>query len=95
MDAHRVHDRRTRRDRAAAQIVAIGEAARQHDGVAVPAGNSSLGVPHHRGLAARNQLSRARHIALRSIREDDDGGFHGSSRRGGHWFWHFIAGLVA
>ena len=28
--AHRIHDRRARRDRAAAQIVAVGEAARHH-----------------------------------------------------------------
>ena len=30
VDAHRAHDRRARGDRAATQIVAIGEAARHH-----------------------------------------------------------------
>ena len=74
MVAHGGHDRRMRRDRAAAQIVAIGEAAGQHDQIGA-GGKLALAVPHHRGLAAGHELERMRHVAL-AVRsgEDDDGG---------------------
>ena len=74
--AHRAHDRRARRDRAAAQVVAVGEAAGQHHEVG--AGRQlALGMPYHGGLAPRDQLERVRHVAL-TVRsgENDDSSFH-------------------
>ena len=74
--AHRVHDRRPRRDGAAAQIIAVGKAARNDDEVG--AGRQlAVGMPNHRRLAAGYQLERARHVALAiDAGKDDDGGFH-------------------
>ena len=76
MRAHRVHDRRARRDRAAAQIIAVGEAARHHHEVGARR-QRGVGVPDHGGLAAGDELERARHVALAiDAGKDDDGGFH-------------------
>src|ERR1043165_189678 len=74
--AHRLHDRRMRGDRAAAQVIAIGEAAGQHDEVGA-CRKLAFAMPHHRGRAPRDELERPRHVAL-AIRswEDDDGSFH-------------------
>ena len=74
--AHRVHDRRARRDGAAAQIIAIGKAAGNDDEIG--AGRQlAVGVPHHRRLAPGNELQRARHVALAiDAGKDDDGRFH-------------------
>ena len=75
--AHRVHDRRTRGNRAAAQIVAIGKAA-GHDHEIGALGQRGVGVPDHRGLLARGELQRARHVALAiDSGKDENGGFHG------------------
>src|SRR5262249_14880247 len=76
MRTHRVHDWRTGRDRAAAQIVAIGEAARNHHQVG--AGRQRvLRMPDHRGRATGDDPERARHVALTiDAGEDDDGGLH-------------------
>ena len=61
-------------DRAAAQIVAIAEAARQHDEVGAR-GQFGVGVPDDRRLAAGRQLQRARHVAFAiGAGKDDDGG---------------------
>ncbi len=74
--AHRVHDRRARRDRAAAQIIAIGEAAGHHDEIG-SLRQRGLGMPDHRRLVARGELQRARHVALAiDAGKDEDGGFH-------------------
>ncbi|MGY4420164.1 hypothetical protein ACVWY2_002589 [Bradyrhizobium sp. JR6.1] len=71
--AHRVHDGRAGRDRAAAQIVSVGEAAGHHHEVGA-FGQRSLGVPDHRRLIAGCELERARHVALAiDAREDEDG----------------------
>src|SRR5262249_53169617 len=76
MRTHRVHDRRTGRDRAAAQIVTIGEAAR-NDGQAGAGRQRVLRMPDHRGRAAGDDPQRARHVALAiDAGEDDDGGLH-------------------
>ena len=53
MGAHRLHDRRARRDRAAAQIIAIGEAARQHD---------EIGARRQRGSAWQTIAARRRRL---------------------------------
>ena len=75
--ADRIHDRRARRDRAAAQIIAVGEPARDHDEVGA-GGQLRVGVPDHRWLHARHELERARHVALAiDAGKDEDGGFHG------------------
>ena len=52
--AHRVHDRRACRDRAAAQVVAIGKAAGYHDKVG-SLGQRGLGVPDHCRFVARGE----------------------------------------
>ncbi len=44
MGPHRIHDRRPARDGAAAQIIAIGKAAGQHDEVGA-GGQRGLGMP--------------------------------------------------
>ena len=68
-----------RRDRAAAQIIAIGEAARQHHQVGA-GGQLVLGMPDHGGRAAGDQLQGARHVALAiDAGEDEDGGVHPST----------------
>ena len=75
MLAHRGHHRRMRRHRAAAQIVAVGEAAGDHD--QVEAGEVGLLVPDHARRGARAG-QRDRHVALAvDAGEDDDAGFHG------------------
>ena len=63
MRAHSVHDRRARRNRAAAQVVAVGEAARDHDQVGARR-QRGIGVPDHRRLAPGDELERARHVSL-------------------------------
>ena len=82
MRAHRVHDRRPPGDRAAAQVVAIGEAARQHDEIG-PGGQRRVGVPDRRDRGAR-LAERPRGIAV-AVRagEDDDGGLHRRAPAGG------------
>ena len=78
---HRIHHRRTRGNGAAAQIVAIGEAAGHHHEIG-SLGQRGLGVPDHRGLVARSEPERARHVALAvDSGKDEDGGFHGGSDR--------------
>ena len=65
-----------RGDRAAAQVVAVGEAARQHDQVGTGR-KLALAVPNHRGLAAGHELERMRHVALAvGTGKDDNGGLH-------------------
>ena len=72
----RAHDRRTRRDRPAAQIVAIGEAAGQDDEVDA-VGQIRLGVPDDGGGVAGEVAERAGGVAFAiGAGEEDDGGFH-------------------
>ena len=69
------HDRRVRRHRAATQVVAIGEAAGQHDQI----GRRKLGVamPDDRRLLAAGALQRGADVVLAiGAGEDDDGSFH-------------------
>lgn len=62
-----------RRDRATAQIVAIGEAARHHHEVGAFR-QRGLRVPHHCGLVAGGELQRARHVAFAvDAGKDEDG----------------------
>ena len=61
--ADRPHDRRARRDRAAAQIVAIGEAAGQHDEIDA-ARQFAFGVPDDRGLVPARLPQSARGVAF-------------------------------
>src|SRR3954467_268099 len=72
-----------RRHRAAAQIVAIGKPAGQHDQIGI--GQAALAMPDARRLMAGGALQRHAHIVL-AVRagEDDDNGFHrrGFSGRG-------------
>ncbi len=76
MIAHGGHDRRVRGDRAAAQVVTVGEPAGEDDKIGA-CGQFALAVPYHRGLAARHEPKRMRHVAL-AVRsgEDDDRGPH-------------------
>ncbi len=78
---HRVHDLGPPGDRAAAQVIAIGEAARQHDEVGA-ARQLALGVPDRRDPGA-GLAQRPRDVAV-AVRagEDDDGGFHGQASAG-------------
>ena len=70
---HRIHHRRARRDRAAAQIIAIGKSAGHHHEVG-PLRQRGLGMPDHRGFMTRCKLQRARHIALAiDSGKDEDG----------------------
>ena len=59
MGADRVHDTRARRDRAAAQVVAVGKAAGQHDEVG-PLGQRALVVPDDRRARRRSPAASAR-----------------------------------
>ena len=71
--AHGVHHGRARRDSAAAQIIAIGEAAGHHHEVGA-FWQRGLGVPDHCGLVAGGQFQRSRHVALAvDAGEDEDG----------------------
>ncbi|MHC2867667.1 hypothetical protein ACVIYH_008745 [Bradyrhizobium diazoefficiens] len=80
--AHRVHHRRTRGDCATAQVIAIGEPTR-HDHEIGARRQRRLGVPDHRGLAARDQPQRARHVTIAvDSGKDEDGGFHGRGSDG-------------
>ena len=74
--SHRAHDRRMRGHRAGAQIIAIGEAARQHD--QIHGRKLRLPMPDHHRLHARDLFERHRDVAvaIRS-REYDDSAFHG------------------
>ena len=75
--AHRVHDRRARGNRAAAQIIAIGKPA-GHDHEIGALRQRGLGMPDHRRLLAGDELQRARHVALAiDSGKDENGGFHG------------------
>ncbi len=74
--AHRVHDRRTRGDGAAAQIVAIGKSAGHHHEIGA-FGQRRLGMPDHRGFMTRDEPQRARHVALAiDAGKDENSGFH-------------------
>jgi hypothetical protein len=75
---HLGHHRRLRRHGAAAQIVAVGEATRQHDQVGLL--EIAVTVPDHLRLAAGNQLDRLRDVAL-AVRagKHEDCGFHQTS----------------
>ena len=77
---HRVHDTGPPGDGAAAQVVAVGEAAGQHDEVGA-ARQLALGVPDRRDPGA-GLAQRPRDVAV-AVRagEDDDGGFHGALSR--------------
>ena len=68
-----------RSDCSAAQIIAIGEAARDDDEIG--AGRKlRVGVPDHRWLPPGDQPERARHVALAiDAGKDDDRGFHPST----------------
>ena len=59
MGAHRRHDRRMGGDRAAAQIIAVGEAARQHD---------EIGPRRQFGLGMPDDLRRAMDVSVREKR---------------------------
>ena len=72
---HLGHHRRLCRHRAAAQIVAVGEAARHHDQVNLL--EVAVAMPHQRGPPAGHQLERLRHVAFAvGAGEDEDRGFH-------------------
>ncbi len=74
--AHRVHDRRTRRDGAATQVITVGKSAGYHHEIGA-LGQRCLGMPHHRGFMARDEPQRARHIALAiDAGKDENSGFH-------------------
>src|SRR4051794_25553350 len=76
MRPHRVHDRRPRRNRATAQVVAVGEAA-GHDDKIRAGGKLAVGMPDHRWRRAGDEPDRARHVALTiDPGEDENGGFH-------------------
>ena len=70
---HRVHHRRARGNRAAAQIVAVGKSAGHHHEIGA-LGQRGLGMPDHRGLLARSELQRARHVALAIDAGKDENG---------------------
>src|SRR5260370_523656 len=77
--AYRIHHWRARRDRAAAQVIAIGKSAGHHHEIGTLR-QRRLGVPDHRGFMTRRQPQRARHVALAiDSGKDDNDGFH---RRG-------------
>src|SRR5262249_1665920 len=72
MFAHGIHHRRARRDRAATQIIAVGEAARDDDEIGALR-QLMLRVPYHRGLAAGDEPQRAGHVTLAiDAGEDED-----------------------
>jgi hypothetical protein len=57
---------------AGAQVVAIGEATRQHDEIDI--GDLGIGVPHHVRLLVGDALKRHRRVAVAiGSGEDDDG----------------------
>ncbi len=71
----RAHDRRMRRHRAAAQVVAEAEAAGDDD--QVETGDVGILVPDHLGLGAEGGFQRDGHVALAvDAGEEDDAGFH-------------------
>ncbi len=79
--AHGIHDRRARGDGAAAEIIAVGKAAREHDEIGAFR-QFVIGVPDHRRLLAGHEFQRARHVALAiDAGKDEDGGFHSNSIR--------------
>src|SRR5476649_2245041 len=59
---HFGHHRRLRGHRAAAEIIAVGEAARHHDEIGLL--EIAVAVPHHVGEAAGDELDRLRHVAF-------------------------------
>ena len=72
---HLGHHRRLRRHGAAAQIVAVGEAAGDHDQVGLF--EISVAMPDHLRLAAGDELDRLGDVALAvGAGEDEDSGFH-------------------
>ena len=76
---HRAHDRRARRHRAGAQIVAVGKAAGNADEVDAVR-KLGLAVPDHRRRAAGDLLQRDGDVAVAiGAGEDDDGAFHAVS----------------
>ena len=69
------HHRRLRRHGAAAQVVAVGEAARHHDQVGLR--EVAVAVPDHLRLAAGDQLDRLRDVAFAiGAGEDQDRRLH-------------------
>jgi len=75
--AHLGHDRRQGRHGAAAQVVAIGEAARQDDQVQALR-QGCLGVPDHVHGGPGGALHRDLAVPVAvGARKDDDGGLHG------------------
>jgi hypothetical protein len=72
---HRAHDRRLRRDGAAAQVIAIGKPAGNPHEVEAR-GQVGLLVPDHLGLETGGAEGHGEiTVAIRSG-EDEDGGFH-------------------
>ncbi len=77
MSPHGVHDRRAPCYGAAAQIVAVTEAARQDDEIGSRR-QFVIVMPQHLRSAANGLRKRARHVAFAiGPRKNDDGGFHG------------------
>ena len=82
MGAHRIHDRRTSGNRAAAQIVAIGKSARQHDQIGALR-QIMIGMPHRRRSLAGRLRQSLDHILLAvGTGKGNDCGFHGNLLRG-------------
>src|SRR3984885_4361988 len=76
--ADRSHDRRSRRDRAAAQIIAVGESTRQDDQIDTRR-QLVFGMPDDCGLGARGLTKRARDVAFAiNSRKQDDRRSHGA-----------------
>ena len=77
---HFAHDRRMRRHGAGAEIIAVGEAARQHDQIACR--QHAVAVPDHGRRLARGGFERDRRVAV-AIRsgKDDDARFHAAPVR--------------
>src|ERR1700686_1039092 len=57
-----LHDRREARDRTAAQIIAVAEAARQHN--AIGTAERFILVPQHRGVLAKDAAQRMECVAI-------------------------------
>ena len=81
-----LHDRLARRHGAAAQIVAIGKPARQHDQIG-PGGQFCLLMPDHGRRLAGDPLQSGRGVAVAiGGGKNDDAGFHSLAfARGGNW----------
>ena len=74
--AHRVHHRRARGDRAAAQIIAVGKSAGHHHEIGA-LGSEVSACQTIAGSWPEASLQRARHVALAiDSGKDENGGFH-------------------